>query len=240
MKHLVIIPARNEAASLPRVLEGVQEHLPGYDVVVVDDTSEDETREVARRNGATVLTLPCHLGYGGGVQTGLKYAVRAGYDRVALMDADGQHDPRELTKLERAFEETGADLIIGSRFLGEGEYEMPLARRLGARFFALLTSWIIGRRMTDTTSGFQLMGPRAIRLLAKEYPIDFPDAEIIVLLGRLGMKVSEVPVSVYPRTAGRSMFSFGQSLYYPFKVSLATLIAVLRAMLLRRMKPRPF
>ena len=110
---------------------------------------------------------------------------------------------------------------------------MPLARRLGAWFFALLTSWLIGRRMTDTTSGFQLMGPRALELLAEEYPIDFPDAEVIVLAGRLGLSVVEVPVVVHPRRAGRSMYSFARSLYYPFKVTLATLVAVLRALVLR-------
>jgi len=239
VKRALIIPARNEEANLPDVLEAVSRHGGDYDVVVVDDASEDATAEVAGQAGVTVLRLPCHLGYGGAVQTGLKYAHRRGYERVALMDADGQHDPRELLKLEATLKETGADLVIGSRFLGEGEYRMPLARRLGAWFFALLTSRLTGTRMTDTTSGFQLMGPRAVALLAREYPIDFPDAEVIVLLGRLGLSMTEVPVVVHPRRAGQSMYSFGRSLYYPFKVGLATLIAVLRAMLLKRKEPTP-
>jgi hypothetical protein len=230
----MVIPACNEELNLPAVLQAVRAHCPGYDVAVVDDASTDSTASIARQAGAAVLPLPCHLGYGGAVQTGLKYACRQRYDRVALMDADGQHDPRELVKLERAFAETGADLVIGSRFLGEGDYRMPLGRRVGASFFALLTSWLIGRRMTDTTSGFQLLSRRAVELLAREYPIDFPDAEVIVLVGRLGLAVVEVPVKVYPRKAGRSMFSFARSLYYPFKVTLATLMAVLRALLLER------
>lgn len=234
MRDLLIIPARNEELNLPGVLQAVHAACPRYDVAVIDDASTDATARVAREAGATVLPLPCHLGYGGAVQTGLKYACRRGYDRVALMDADGQHDPGELVKLEQAFAETGADLIIGSRFLGEGDYRMPLGRRAGAWFFALLTSWLIGRRMTDTTSGFQLLSRRAVELLAREYPIDFPDAEVIVLVGRVGLSVVEVPVRVYPRKAGRSMFSFARSLYYPFKVTLATLMAVLRALLLER------
>jgi len=239
VKRLLVIPARDEEASLPEVLAAVREHCPDYDVVVVDDASEDGTAGVARRAGVVVLPLPCHLGYGGAVQTGLKYAQRKGYERAALMDADGQHDPRELLKLEAAMEESGADLVIGSRFLGEREYRMPLARRLGAWFFAVLTSWLTGARMTDTTSGFQLMGPRALALLAREYPIDFPDAEVIVLLGRLGLSVTEVPVVVHPRRTGRSMYSFARSLYYPFKVTLATLVAVLRALMLKRKEPKP-
>ena len=234
MKGALVIPAHDEAENLPAVLEAVRLHCPDYEVVVVDDASEDTTAEVARLAGATVLRLPCQLGYGGAVQTGLKYARRQGYERAALMDADGQHDPRELGKLERTLQESGADLVIGSRFLGEGDYRMPLARRLGAWFFALLTSWLTGTRMTDTTSGFQLMGPRALRLLAREYPIDFPDAEVIVLLGRLGLRVTETPVVVHPRRAGRSMYSVGRSLYYPFKVTLATLVAVLRALMLNK------
>ena len=238
MRRLLIIPARNEEANLPGVLAAVHQHCPDYDVVVVDDASEDGTAGVARQAGVAVLTLPCHLGYGGAVQTGLKYAHRRGYREVALMDADGQHDPRELAKLEAALEETGADLVIGSRFLVDTGYEMSLTRRLGSRCFALLTSLLIGQRMTDTTSGFQLVGPRALELLVREYPIDFPDAEVIVLLGRLGLSVTEVPVVVHPRRAGRSMYSLGRSLYYPFKVTLATLVAVLRALMLKGKEPQ--
>jgi len=237
-RKLLIIPARNEEANLPGVLEAVRTHCPEYDVVVVDDASDDDTGVLARQAGVTVLPLPCHLGYGGAVQTGLKYAQGHGYERVALMDGDGQHDPRELLKLEAALKETGADLVIGSRFLGEGEYRMPLVRRLGAWFFAGLTSTLIGQRMTDTTSGFQLIGPRAIELLVQEYPIDFPDAEVIVLLGRLGLSVRETPVVVHPRRTGRSMYSFGRALYYPFKVTLATLVAVRRALVLKREEPK--
>jgi len=234
MKRLLVMPARNEEANIVGVLEAVHRECPAYDVVIVNDGSKDRTAQLARRNGATVLTLPCHLGYGGAIQTGLKYALLHGYGRVALMDADGQHDPKELSRLEAVLEERGADMVIGSRFLTDTGYQMPLARRMGSRWFAFLTSVLIGQRMTDTTSGFQVMGERAIRLMAEEYPVDSPHAEMLVLAGRMGLKLAEASVPMYERLAGESMYNFLSSVYYPFKMTLAALVAVLRAVLLQK------
>src|SRR5450755_1328502 len=113
---LIIVPAFNEAASLPALIRALRADCPGCDVVVVDDGSSDGTRE-AIANVARVVSLPCNLGIGGAVQTGLQIAFRERYDLAMQVDGDGQHPPHEVDKLLTAMRQSGADLVIGTRFL---------------------------------------------------------------------------------------------------------------------------
>lgn len=215
----VIIPAYNEAATVERVVEAVRAAGP-FDPVVVDDGSTDATPRVARRAGARVLPLPTNLGIGGAVQTGLRYARDTGYAVAVQVDADGQHDPCDIPALLAAVEEAGADLAVGSRFLGVGDYRPPLARALGMRFFrGLVRLWV--RDIRDTTSGFRAFSRRAIELFARVYPIDYPEVEALVIAHRAGLRIVEVPVAMRARQAGRSSITPLRSVFYGVKVSLA-------------------
>src|SRR4051794_3287968 len=117
---LAVVPAYNEADTVAAVVLALREARPEYDVLVVDDGSTDATADRARAAGASVVRLPFNLGIGGAVQAGFTYALENGYQRMVQVDGDGQHDPREITALERAMEtERELDMVCGSRFLSE-------------------------------------------------------------------------------------------------------------------------
>lgn len=228
MTGLVVIPAFNEAKNLPSVLSEVKAHLPGFDIVVVNDGSKDRTAEVAASIGVNVISHPVNSGYGVAAQTGFKYAAGKGYATVVLMDADGQHDAADAPGLVRALEEHGADMVIGSRFMGKKPYKTTFARVVGRNLFSLMTYLVTHKSFLDITSGFQALNGRAAEFLSRNYPVDFPDAEVIIMMLLSGFKVAEAPANFRRRSAGQSMFSVSKKLYYPFKCLLAVLIVILR------------
>lgn len=227
-RTLVIIPAYNEEESLAGVIRRVQTAVPCGDIAVINDGSLDRTGSIAERLGVVVLHLPCHLGIGAAEQTGFIYALRRGYSTVVRNDADGQHDPDEIPELLAALARTGADVVIGSRYLEDRGYVTPRLRRIGIAILAALTGVICRQRLTDPTSGFRAFGQRAIRLAAEHYPHDFPEPESVVLFVRAGLRVAEIPVTMNPRYGGRSSIRLIDSVYYMAKVLLAILIGLLR------------
>ncbi len=225
---VVVIPAKNEANSIGSIVSDVHRLHPGFDILVIDDASADQTGDVARRAGAKVLRAPIGLGYGGAVQTGFKYAYRSDYDLVIMMDADGQHDPDYIGTLIEASHD--ADMVVGSRFRGEATYRIPLIRKIGMRVFSTIASAITGQRITDTSSGFQALKRDVFTLFALgSYPVDFPDADTIIWVARHGYRVREVAVKMHSRQAGTSMISgLGSSLKYALKMPLSILVTILR------------
>ena len=222
-KIAVLVPAFNEAASIERVVKKIQETNPHADVVVINDGSSDETESLAQRAGATVLSLVVNLGYGAALQTGYKYALRNNYDYTVQIDGDGQHDPGFVENLIAKLK-NGSDVAIGSRFLGNlNDYKNPTIRELGMMFFRTLIYLFIHRRITDPTSGFQAMNRKVFEFFAEsnQYPSDFPDADIIILLHYAGFEVSEVPVVMYNSETGKSMHSGFKPLYYIIKMLLS-------------------
>ncbi|MGQ9602704.1 MAG: glycosyltransferase family 2 protein [bacterium] len=228
MRVAVVIPTRNESHSIGDIVAAIRDRYPDFDIIVVDDASEDGSGQIATKAGAKVLRLPIRLGYGGAVQTGLKCAYRKKYDLVVLMDADGQHDPESIKQLVEASKHY--DLVIGSRFLGEASYKIPFVRLIGMKIFSFLTSLIIGKRITDTSSGFQAISREVCGLFALgHYPVDFPDADMIIWVARNGYRVGEVGVIMHERKIGRSMISgIRSSLKYALKMPLAILVTILR------------
>jgi glycosyltransferase involved in cell wall biosynthesis len=234
---LVVVPAYNEEESLGPTLRGISRELPAARLVVISDCSTDRSAEVARAEGAAVVELPCNLGYGGAVQTGFKYALAHGFDFVVQMDADGQHDPRSAAALLDHVARNEVDVAIGSRFLGQSNYHIPMLRRLGMAVFASIVAFVTRRQLSDPTSGFQAMNGAVVRFFARDnYPTDFPDADTVILLVLSGFRVREVPVVMQARTAGSSMHSNGNSLYYVAKIMLSILMVLLRR---RRLRVRP-
>ena len=229
---LIVVPAFNEAKSLPQLVRALNAECPGCDVVIIDDGSRDNTREVLK-GLARAITLPCNLGIGGAVQTGWQVALREEYDFAIQVDGDGQHPPHEIPKLLRAMQESlengeGVDLVVGSRFRSNGGFKSTATRRMGICFFALMLSGICRTRITDPTSGFRILSRRAIRLLAQRYSEDFPEVEALVVAHRAGLRILEVPVEMAERSAGRSSIGAIKSLLYMLKVPLAIFMNLLR------------
>jgi glycosyltransferase involved in cell wall biosynthesis len=226
-RSVAIVPAFQERASIARVVEDIQ-RLSSADVVVIDDGSGDGTAAEAVRAGARVITLPFNLGIGSAVQTGYMVALEGGYDVAIQVDGDGQHPAEEIDRLIAALGETGADIVVGSRFIGGGAYRAPFGRRLGIAVFARLVSLVTGVRMTDTTSGFRASGRRAIALFAAAYPHDYPEVEAVIIAHRAGLRLVEIPVQMRERQGGRSSITPLKSGYYMLKVIMAIVMVLLR------------
>ena len=221
---LVIIPAFNEEGSLEKVVDEVHTHLPQVEVLVVNDGSTDLTSEKAKACGAMVLDLPFNLGIGGAMQAGYQYAHEKGYDIAIQVDGDGQHDPKEIGKLLKALKEKKVDVAIGSRFIGDLGYKSSTMRRIGISIFSQVISMIVGQKITDPTSGFRAANRKAIQLFASNYPQDYPEPEVVILLHQCRLKMEEVPVGMSERYSGESSITKIRSMYYMVKVLLAIFV----------------
>jgi glycosyltransferase involved in cell wall biosynthesis len=216
---LVMIPALNEEETIATVVADARAHLSA-DVVVVDDGSSDRTAERAREAGATVLQLPYNLGVGGALRTALRYATNHGYNRVVQLDGDGQHDAREAKRLLATLE-GGYDLVVGSRFAAG--YELGHSRRATMRILSSIVSRRLGGRITDTTSGFRAMGPEAIALFSRHYPVDYlsDTVEALLLAASAGLRVAEIDVAMHPRQGGVPSSAGVKSVYHLTRLMLA-------------------
>jgi hypothetical protein len=229
VRRVALVPAFNEEANVGCVVDEIRAFDPSLDVVVVDDGSYDRTAEVAHEHGATVVRLPFNLGIGGAVQTGFRFAFEHGYDLAVRIDGDGQHDPSQLDRILAPVVRGEADIAVGSRFAGERDgYRSSRSRRLGIRLLAWVVSRIVGRRVTDTTSGFQALNRRAIELFAHDYPHDYPEVEATIMVSRHRLRSVEVPVSMRERGGGRSSITALRSVYYMVKVLLAIFVGLFR------------
>lgn len=225
---LIVLPALNEEASIAEVIREVKAALPDTTCLVVDDGSSDRTAEVARSAGAIVASLPYNLGVGGAMRLGFRYALEHGYTNVVQVDADGQHDPVSVVALVDALSE--ADLVLGARFAGTGDYEARGPRRWAMRVLATVISRIARTRLTDTTSGFKASGPQAVRLFAEHYPAEYlgDTIEALVIAARAGLVVRQVPVSMRPRSGGVPSSNPFKSAAYLGRASLALVFALVR------------
>ena len=204
VRRLVLIPAYNEAASLPAVVAALRLHLPGADILVVDDASEDGTAALLPQLAVRWIRLPQRLGTGAAVRTGLRYAATLGCDVVIRIDGDGQHPPEEIHRLLAPLEAGDCDVVIGSRY-AEGRPDWtPPARRLLHRTLGNVLTLVTGRRITDPTSGFWAFGSRALHLLVDHHPSGYPEPELLLFLSRNALRVLEVPVAMRSRTAGQT------------------------------------
>jgi glycosyltransferase involved in cell wall biosynthesis len=227
---LVVVPAYNEEKSIGRVIEDLRELDLPLDILVVNDGSADATSARAREGGAAlVVDLPKNLGIGGAVQTGFKFAARNGYRTAVQFDGDGQHLATEIPILLAGLSPGGVNMVIGSRFLVRHDgYRSTFVRRLGIRIFEGVNSVLIGQRISDNTSGFRAYDQRAIHFLARHYPVDYPEPEAVILLGRNGFRISEVTALMQERQGGDSSIAGVRGAYYMVKVLLAILMTALR------------
>lgn len=228
-RAIVIIPAFNEEETIGGVLESLRELVPNYDVVVVDDGSTDRTGAiVAQHQGVILLRLPFNLGIGGAMQTGYKYALRGRYDVAVQCDADGQHPIEEIPSLVARIADGTADVIIGSRYVCDTDYRPSFFRRLGKSALSRWIDLLIGGGVTDTTSGFRAMNRSAIEVVARTYPEDYPEPEVLVILHKHGLTVAEIPVNMHPRRGGTTSIRPHGAVYYMIKVGLAAFIHLFR------------
>jgi len=221
---VILIPAFNEEQSLGSLLVEIGKFCPNFDVVVISDGSVDNTVVVAREHGAQVIDLPCNLGVSSAVQAGFRYAYEQGYKYAIRCDGDGQHPPSEMVNLIEGMKANKTDMVLGSRFLGEKSYTSTWVRYCGIHGLAMFLSIICRKRVTDPTSGFQMLNRPLLYFFSNVYPMDYPEPEALALMRREGYSFCEVPTMFRERTAGRSTIGKWGTLYYVFKVFLALLV----------------
>jgi glycosyltransferase involved in cell wall biosynthesis len=205
---LVLIPAYNEAASLPLVIDDVRRQVPEADVLVINDASTDDTERVLAGLPVKRLTLGVRLGVGGGLRAGVRYARRRGYTILGRMDGDGQHRAADLRRVIRVVRQGRADAVAGSRYVaGSRRSRRAIWQRLLSAVLAVATR----TRVTDPTSGIWAFGPRALSVLERHHPGGYPEPELRLLLASRSLLVAEIPVSVRERHAGRTSLTPARS-----------------------------
>lgn len=228
MKKLIIIPAYNESACIEQTVRNIQENAVDFDYVIINDCSTDNTREICEKNGFNLINLPVNLGIGGAVQTGYLYGVRNGYDMAVQVDGDGQHDAAFLSRMAEYLEESGADMVIGSRFIEKKGFQSTGARRMGIKYFTWLIRLLTGKTVTDPTSGLRMVNRKVMEEFSVNYPKDYPEPETAVAVLHRGMKIAEIPVIMRERAGVVSSISMKKSVYYMIKVSMAIVIERIR------------
>lgn len=227
MKKIVIIPAYNEEASILMAVNDVLNSAKGYDCIVINDGSKDNTALVCKNHKIECLNLSLNLGIGGAVQTGYKYALKNGYDIAVQFDGDGQHDAKYLDLMEQQLVNKSADMIIGSRFIEREGFQSTGLRRFAIKYFTILIKILTGTKITDPTSGYRMCNRTVIELFSKSYPKDYPEPETLISVLK-DKKIAEIPVKMRAREQGVSTISPLKSVYYMIKVSLAILIEITR------------
>lgn len=228
MKKIIIIPAYNEEENIERTVNAIQKSAQGFDYVIINDCSIDNTRKICEEKGFNIVNLPINLGIGGAVQTGYKYAYENGYDVAVQVDGDGQHDPEFLNTMAKYLVEHQVDMVIGSRFIEKKGFQSSITRRMGIKFFSGLIKILTGKTITDPTSGLRMIGRNVMEIFSRDYPRDYPEPESIVAVLRKNMKIEEIPVVMLERQGGVSSISPKKSIYYMIKVTLAILIERIR------------
>lgn len=225
---LAVVPAFNEQESVGRTIEELTSVNPGIDVLVVDDGSGDHTARVARRAGAIVCQLPYNLGVGGAMRAGYRYALRHDYDVAVQVDADGQHDPTYLKALVDELDT--ADIVVGARFAGEGDYQARGPRRWAMRLLAVTLTRLAHHKLTDVTSGFRAANRRAIAIFADHYPAEYlgDTVESLVIAIRSGCTVRQIPVSMRIRAGGRASQTPARAALYLLRAVVALSLALVR------------
>ena len=233
VRLLVAIPAYNEEETIADVIEDVRMHLPKADILVINDGSTDSTKVTTQDLGISTLHFPFNMGVGAAMRAAFKFAHQENYSHVLQLDADGQHRAVEALKLVAAADK--AEIVIGSRFLNSKVYEVGKARRLAMKILAFVVGRLIGKKLTDVTSGFRLTGGSAIHFYSLNYPPEYlgDTVESILMASQNGFKVEEVLVEMHERKGGQP----SQNLY-KLIVYLARVVTVIVVSLLQYRKPR--
>ena len=222
---LLIIPAFNEEQNLGSVLDEVTR--AGYQTLVIDDGSRDQTKRVAIEFGVEVLALPFNLGVGGALRAGFKRACELGYSAVVQFDADGQHQTHEIANLIFEANSSHAHLLIGSRFRSAAnELEIGIPRRLVMRMLARSASRAAGIQITDPTSGFRLIRQPLLEEFSMSFPVNYlgDTYEALLSAGRAGYTVQEIPAAMKNRLHGVSSATRIQAIKFIVKSILVAFV----------------
>jgi len=221
MRVCAVVPAYNEQDNVAGVVSGIKNQLDN--VLVVDDGSVDDTRGEAESAGAVVLRHAENRGKGAALLTGAEWARDQGFDAVIVLDADGQHDWKEIPIFIETAERENADIVVGNRM--NYTQTMPWDRKITNLFSSWMITKMIGQNVYDTQCGFRLMRLDALaRLKLKTHRYD-TESEMLVSAGKLGYKIANVPI--------KTIYSGQRSFINPVLDSLRFFGVVFRYLFMR-------
>ncbi len=224
---LVLVPAFNEQASVGSVIADLRSHQ--FKVLLISDGSTDATAPIAWASGSKVLELPINLGVGGALRAGFKYAHRNGFEAVVQVDADGQHPVEEIENLIRAANDTGAHMVIGSRFKNDaGKMEVSGFRRIVMRVLSRTASAAANTQISDSTSGFRIIRQPLLGEFSRHFANNYlgDTYEAVIAAGRSGYRVEEIPAGLLPRENGESTASTGAAIRFTLKALGVALLGI--------------
>jgi glycosyltransferase involved in cell wall biosynthesis len=226
---IFLIPVYNEEANLEPLLEELREVFPSVPVCFINDCSLDNSERVLKTLDCDFISLPCNLGVGGAMQAGFRYAYSEGFQYAIRIDGDGQHPPSESVKLVERMLVGDIDMVTGSRFLGAPSYTSSWYRQVGIFGLAAMLSAACRQKITDPTSGFEMVNRAVMYYFANHYPADYPEPESLALLSRQGYRFCEVGARFRARERGCSSIHHWGALCFLFKVSVALFVDRCRA-----------
>lgn len=223
MRVLAVVPAFNEEECLANTVASLRSACPDVDCLVVNDGSRDGTWNVVQKNHMRGANLPVNTGLTSAFRTGMKYALRHGYDAVVQFDADGQHLPSYIPVMAKTLAEKNADMVIASRYL-DGTVKPSGARGAGSRLITWLIKLTTGVTVTDPTSGMRMYGPRLIELFAKGFDCA-PEPDMVALVARRYGPVIEIQATMQERQGGESYLKLGNVIKYMSRTCLSILMS---------------
>jgi len=230
MKILIAVVSYNEELNIGRTILDLQENNFGYDIVVIDNSSADDTVNIARRMGVPVIAHCINTGSGAGTaKSYFLYAQQNNYDIVCQFDSDGQHKADQLKGLIAPIIDGKADFVIGSRFIDNVGFQSSWTRRIGIRLFSRIVSIISGLKITDITSGFKAYNQKAIKFFSRYYKSEIYDnSQLLLLCHHAGLRIMEVPTLMQERLYGQSEYNLYNSIIFPIKALISIFGTVLQ------------
>ena len=216
-KILFVIAALNEEKNITNVLIEIKKYFPLAKVLVVDGCSKDKTVDVSIEAGANVIEVSKYFGIGGAVEAGMLYAHNHNFDILIRIDADGQHEPQEVLKLLEEFNREKLDLMIGSRFLGNSDYQPNLLRSSAISLISWLMKFCYGVKISDCTSGCHLYSKRLFSFFSKDINFNYSEVSVVCLSHKAGFKIKEGFINMQERKIGVSSFGLKNAFFYVFR-----------------------
>jgi glycosyltransferase involved in cell wall biosynthesis len=217
MKVLAIIPCYNEEKNIISTIENLKRETPAVDFVVVNDGSKDNTHRVCVENHYPVIDMPFNLGLANAVQTGMRYAYNNEYEMAIQFDGDGQHIPAYIPEMIKLMLDKSADIVIGSRYMQKRSRGL---RGLGSNFLRIIIKIVTGKTISDPTSGMRLYNRKMIEVFAKQMNYG-PEPDTLTYLLNQGIKITETPVAMQERKAGKSYLTTFTAVNYMLRMFIS-------------------
>lgn len=225
-KVLIAIPAKDEEQSIGKVLEEIKKLYPNFEILVINDGSEDSTAQIAREKGAKVVDHNRNLGYTAAIQTSRVHALNNDYDFLIFVDADGQHQISDINRILDPLVRGDADQVRGSRELGKYEWKEPLYFKMPRWICCALVSLKIRKIVTDATSGFKGENRKVTEYFKRIYETSDKihagntcDIEEHLLAYKKRYRLMEVPVVMRGRESGTNWYVPKRLLAFPLDLT---------------------